>query len=537
MNRIATRTDPLGRTETYTYDLNGNLSTVTDRKGQTTTYTYDVQDRRIRTDYADGVFMTYEYDSTSRLLIATDSQTGSIIRTYDALKRLVSEVTPQGAITYAYDATNRRQSMQVNGLQPVAYAYDAASRLTGITQGLQTVAFTYDAANRRSTLTLPNGVTASYSYDAASRLIAQSYISPLGLLGDLTYGYDANGNRIMMGGSWARTGIPSGVPTSSYDPASQQVAFGSVAQTFDPNGNLLTQTDASGTTTYTWDARNGLVGINGPSVSTTFTYDALGRRTTKTMNGTATTFHYDGADIIRETGPTGDASYLRTLNIDETLTRTDASGTLLYLADALGSTVGLLDTSGALTTEYTYEPFGATQTSGVAVPNPFQFTGRENDGRGLYYYRARYMDPVRGRFIQEDPLGLTGGSTHLYQYVLNNPLNLLDLTGLVPKWMVPKQVIQNTQDTINDLSPGAFNQKELDNLTDKVISEIGLLEAKELADLAPIPGHPLELTKQQQKTLQDVIDRLRRKNPNDPLIKKLEDEWKKALKKGRVTIK
>jgi RHS repeat-associated protein len=272
-------------------------------------------------------------------------------------------------------------------------------------------------------------------------------------------------------------------------------------------------------------------------MSATFTYDALGRRITKIMNGTAASFQYDGADLVRESGPTGDASYLRKLNIDETLTRTDASGTLVYLADALGSTVALLDTSGALTTEYIYEPFGATQTRGLAIANPFQFTGRENDGRGLYYYRARYMDPARGRFIQEDPLGLTGGSTHLYQYVLNSPLNLVDPTGLVPKWMVPKQVIQNTQDTISDLSPGAFNQKELDHLTDKVISEIGLLEAKELADLAPIPGQPLELTKQQAKTLQDVLDRLRRKNPNDALIKKLEDEWKKALKKGRVTIK
>ncbi len=43
--------------------------------------------------------------------------------------------------------------------------------------------------------------------------------------------------------------------------------------TFDANGNLLTQTDASGTTTYTWDARNRLVGISGPTVTATFSYD------------------------------------------------------------------------------------------------------------------------------------------------------------------------------------------------------------------------------------------------------------------------
>jgi YD repeat-containing protein len=122
---------------------------------------------------------------------------------------------------------------------------------------------TYDAANRRSTLTLPNGVRASYSYDAASRLIAQSYTGPQGLLGDLTYTYDPRGNRIATGGSWARTGIPESIPTSSYDAANEQLAFSNVTQTFDSNGNLLTQTDPSGTTTYTWDARNRLVATTG----------------------------------------------------------------------------------------------------------------------------------------------------------------------------------------------------------------------------------------------------------------------------------
>ena len=40
------------------------------------------------------------------------------------------------------------------------------------------------------------------------------------------------------------------------------------------------------------------------------------------------------------------------------------------------------------------------------VTNPFQYTGRENDATGLYYYRARYYSPTLRRFISEDPLGL-----------------------------------------------------------------------------------------------------------------------------------
>jgi RHS repeat-associated protein len=38
-----------------------------------------------------------------------------------------------------------------------------------------------------------------------------------------------------------------------------------------------------------------------------------------------------------------------------------------------------------------------------------QFTGRENDGTGLYYLRARYYNPLFGRFLSEDPAGLSEG--------------------------------------------------------------------------------------------------------------------------------
>ena len=45
-------------------------------------------------------------------------------------------------------------------------------------------------------------------------------------------------------------------------------------------------------------------------------------------------------------------------------------------------------------------------------------------------YRARYYDPVRGRFVSEDPLGLAGGDLNFYTYVQDRPTNLLDPLGL-----------------------------------------------------------------------------------------------------------
>jgi len=79
----------------------------------------------------------------------------------------------------------------------------------------------------------------------------------------------------------------------------------------------------------------------------------------------------------------------------------------------------LVDGSGTVQTQYTYEPFGTTTVSGQANANPNQYTGRENDGTGLYYYRARYYHPGLQRFISEDPIGFAGGDTNLYAYVGN----------------------------------------------------------------------------------------------------------------------
>ena len=59
---------------------------------------------------------------------------------------------------------------------------------------------------------------------------------------------------------------------------------------------------------------------------------------------------------------------------------------------------------------------------------PFQYTGQENDGTGLYYYRARYYNPVWGRFISSDPIGF-GGGMNTYAYVGGDPVNFTDPTG------------------------------------------------------------------------------------------------------------
>ncbi|HEY3140016.1 MAG TPA: RHS repeat-associated core domain-containing protein, partial [Acidimicrobiales bacterium] len=143
-----------------------------------------------------------------------------------------------------------------------------------------------------------------------------------------------------------------------------------------------------------------------------------------------TNYLYDGANVIREqrTGsPT--VGYL-TGGVDEIFARQIGTSTTAYLTDGLGSTVGLVDSTGAVATKYSYGPFGTTSTEGAADANPFQLTGREHDETGLYHYRARYYSPELSRFLSEDPLGVSSGDPNLYAYVANSPTNGTDPSGL-----------------------------------------------------------------------------------------------------------
>jgi RHS repeat-associated protein len=74
--------------------------------------------------------------------------------------------------------------------------------------------------------------------------------------------------------------------------------------------------------------------------------------------------------------------------------------------------------------------------------NPNQYTSRENDGTGLYFYRARYYDAVLKQFISSDPIGVAGG-LNTYAYTDANPLMYTDPLGL---WAVGDSLPQGVVD-------------------------------------------------------------------------------------------
>ena len=423
-DHLHTRTDPLTRLETYVVDQLGDLISFTDRRSKITTYLYDGLNRRTFAGYGTQPGPTYEsttnytYDGGNRPTKVVDSASGTITPAFDGFDRLTSETTPLGSVAYTYDSAGRRKTTTVVGQPIVNYSYDNASRLYQITQGSTSVTIGLDNANRRSSLTLPNGVVVAYGYDNDSRVNSMSYQLGTTVLGNLTYTYNAAGRRTQVGGGLATTSLPSAMSSAVYDVNNELTTWNGTTLTYDNNGNL----QSDGVVAYTWNGRNQLSSRG----STGFQYDSLGRRT---LNAAGKNLLYENWDVGQELSSGTPVANRIVGGTDEFFSRADSSGSFTPITDALGSVIALADSSGAITTQYNYDPFGATSSSGAASTNMSQYTGRENDGNGLYYYRNRYYSPSLGRFISEDPIGIVGG-LDLYAYVDDSPANAQDPLGL-----------------------------------------------------------------------------------------------------------
>lgn len=464
-NRVTGSQDALSQSDSVAYEPGGAVSKATDRKGQVTAVqTFDGLGRIVKIGYGATVAapttfkstVTNTWDAGNRLTQVVDSTSGTISRVYDDLDRLTSETTPQGSVSYTYDAAGRRSTMTVQGQPTVTYTWDAANRVTQIQQAagaingnaVQTISFTYDNANRRVQTTLVNGIVAAYTYDDANELTGITYTTSTGtLIGDLSYTYDGAGRRNSVGGSLANVLPGVAVSSASVDANNRLSNWGGQALTYDANGNLV----SDGANTYTWDERNQLVSISG-ATSASFAYDSFGRRTSKTVAGMQTKFVYDGINAVQQTTGSTVLSLLGGLGVDERYAELSAEHQAIVLVDGIGSTIALADAAQTIQTSYAYDAYGNVSYSG-ALSTSAQYTGRENDGTGLYYYRARYYSPKYGRFISEDPIGWASGQTNSYVYVGGHPVVSTDPLGLLSAADLPTAP-QGVVDAVAGLGDG-----------------------------------------------------------------------------------
>jgi RHS repeat-associated protein len=114
----------------------------------------------------------------------------------------------------------------------------------------------------------------------------------------------------------------------------------------------------------------------------------------------------------------------------------DAGAWEYILPDALGSVRQVIDAAGQVSLAQGYDPFGNLLEQVGVGQSGFGYTGEQEDpSTGLIFLRARYYEPMTGRFLSEDTkpgIAYQPKSLHIYMYAWNNPVLLTDPSGLQP---------------------------------------------------------------------------------------------------------
>ena len=113
---------------------------------------------------------------------------------------------------------------------------------------------------------------------------------------------------------------------------------------------------------------------------------------------------------------------------------TNREETFFYHSDYLGSTSYITDDKGNITQYDSYLPYGEllVDEHSSSEDMPYKFNGKEMDAEtGLYYYGARYMNPVTSLWYGVDPLAEKYASMGGYVYTLDNPVKLVDTDGRI----------------------------------------------------------------------------------------------------------
>lgn len=471
--RLASITDPEGKTVSYRYNPAGLLVEKTNAHGQKIEYGYD-QHGRLTSKKTPQDTWSYQYESRGNLSQATNG-TFTVHTAYDSLSRLIkTEFLEWGkVIKYQYDNFGRVVSCTDPDGKQTRYVYDQLGRVSKIVGlGGEAFVFEYGNADRLIQRKAPNGTVTEYNYDETGRIISITHSDQSGhVLVSRRCRYDADGNLLELideeglkssyqydlqrrliseaapgirktyayGWGGNRLGVEEGSQriVYRYDAAGRLTGAGTRSYAYDADGNLVSRQDNDGTTRYFYDAEGNLVRVELPNgKAVTYGYGPLGRRIWREEDGDKKYYLLDGDNLLQELSAdfTSLTTYL-CAGLDRPLLASfQGGGKAFSHEDLLGSVVALTDARGKVSGRYAYDAFGnVAQQKGRASLQPPRFTGQPLDAATrLYDLRARYYDPEVGRFISRDPvLGQIDDPVSLapYLYARNNPLSYVDHSG------------------------------------------------------------------------------------------------------------
>ena len=470
-------TRPDGNTIGFNYDSAGRVSSLV-TPTETINYSYDPTTGNLSsTDIANGEALSYGYNGPLPTSTSwTGAVNGSVSRTYNNNFWVTSQSINGGnTIAFTYDndgfltqvgqlaLTRSPQNGLITGttlgVTADSRSYNGFGELIGYAASSQNarlfgIFYTRDADGRITNKTEIRGfhiTTHAYSYDPAGRLIGVSQNgSPLS-----SYTYDSNSNRV-------QATTPSGSVSATYDAQDRLLTYGDATYTYTPNGELASRTAGGQTTMYQYDVLGNLTSVTLPSgKAISYVVDAENRRVGKMVNGTlAEGFLYDGDRIVAQVNgntlvgfPLLGHFHAQQLRRQESNSNASnglvsqfiyashatspdymISGGVTYriFSDHLGSPLLVVNTStGVIAEQITYDEFGNVLSDTNPGFQPFGFAGGVYDqDTNLIRFGARDYDPSTGRWTAKDPISFDGGDTNLYGYVLDDPVNGIDPSGL-----------------------------------------------------------------------------------------------------------
>lgn len=466
----------------YTYNADRQLTLITRPDGQGVQLAYDSAGR-LGTQTLPTGQITYGYAPTTGNLTSVATASGQTVHyTYDGSLLTQSQWTGPitGNVTWTYDNNYRRTEQKVNGGNAVTFTYDdddlltgagamtltrdsANGLLTGTALGTITDTTTYNGFGEMATYQASAGgtgllseqytrdnlgrltqkietidgvtTTYNYTYDTAGRL---TEVTQNGVVTS-TYTYDANSNRLTKTTSGSTT-------TSTYDDQDRLLTLNfepgalNTSYTYTPNGELVAKTNTSTntSTTYTYDVLGNLLRVDLPSGDRIdYLVDGENRRIGKIVNGVLQQgfLYEDQLKLVAELDGSGIVVahfiYGSKANVPDYLIKNGA--TYRILSDHLGSPRLVMNTTdGTIAQRLDYDEFGNVLVDTFPGFQPFGFAGGIYDRHTkLARFGARDYDAETGRWMAKDPILFGGGNTNLYAYVLADPVNFTDPSGLI----------------------------------------------------------------------------------------------------------
>ncbi|EEY3956378.1 RHS repeat protein [Escherichia coli] len=426
------------------YNPRGQLVSQKDAQGRETRYEYSAAGDLTATISPDGKRSTIEYDKRGRPVSVTE---GGLTRSmgYDAAGRITTLTNENGSqSTFLYDPVDRLTEQRGFDGRTQRYQYDLTGKLTqSEDEGLITL-WHYDASDR-----IPTGVirtdderTHHYHYDSQHRLVFHTRIQHGEPLVESRYLYDPLGRR-MAKRVWRRERDLTGWMSLSRKP--EETWYG-----WDGDRLTTVQTDTTRIqTVYQPGSFAPLIRIetdNGEREKAqcrslaekiqqegsedghgvVFPAELVGLLDRLEGEIRANCVSSESRQWLAQCGLTVErlAAQIEPVYLPERKIH-------LYHCDHRGLPLALISEDGNTAWSAEYDEWGnqLNEENPHHLHQPYRLPGQQYDKEsGLYYNRHRYYDPLQGRYITPDPIGLRGG-WNMYQYPLN-PIQVIDPMGL-----------------------------------------------------------------------------------------------------------